>query len=366
MGNKTYRVGIVGLRGIAAGPAKSRTKAGALGVNNDDPPYPLNRQLVTSHAACLALMPEATVVAYCDMEQELLDQFKSNWDGRWPDAKPYLDFNKMIDEANLDILSVCTGDATHGNLVVRAAESGVKAIMCEKPLATSMEDANRMLKACADNGVPLSVGHTRRWRKMYHTVRESIRAGSIGPIDTIVASHWGARAMLFRNGTHIIDGIGFFAESPPKQVWAKLEDGFDDWDVYKGVGGKDPASEPGASGFVIHENGIRSFYVGSKNSVVPGSTLQITGPKGQIEFQMNGGVAKLLTKAPDGETLTQELIPDDYQSEYYVAAYEELINLVENGGEGVGTGKHGRWVVQIMTGFLNSHQAGSTLVDVPQ
>ena len=62
----------------------------------------------------------------------------------------------------------------------------------------------------------------------------------------------------------------------------------------------------------------------------------------------------------------QDLIPDDYQSEYYVAAYEELIDLVENGGEGVGTGKHGRWVVQIMTGFLNSHQAGSTLVDVPQ
>ena len=40
--------------------------------------------------------------------------------------------------------------------------------------------------------------------------------------------------------------------------------------------------------------------------------------------------------------------------------------LVENGGEGVGTGEHGRWVVQIMTGFLNSHQAGSTIVDVPK
>ena len=354
MGNKTYRVGIVGLRGIAAGPVK------------ESPPYPLNRQMFTSHAANLALMPQATVVAYCDMEEELLSQFKSNWDGTWPDAKPYTDFNKMLDEANLDILSVCTGDATHGNLVVRAAESGVKAIMCEKPLATSMVDANRMLKACEDNRVQLSVGHTRRWRKLYHKVRETIRSGAIGPINTIVASHWGERAMLFRNGTHIIDGIGFFAESPPKQVWAKLEDGFDDWDVYKGQGGKDPASEPGASGFIIHENGIRSFYVGSKKSVVPQATLQITGPKGQIEFQMNGGVAKLLTKASDGETMSQDLIPDDYQSEYYVAAYEELIDLVENGGDGVGTGKHGRWVVQIMIGFLNSHQAGSTLVDVPQ
>ena len=354
MEDKIYRVGIVGLRGIAAGPVK------------EPPPYPLNRQIFTSHAACLALVPQTKVVAYCDLEQDLLSQFKSNWRSTWPEAQPYTDFNKMLDETELDILTVCTGDATHGNLVVGGAEAGVKAIICKKPLATSMDDVNRMLEACKDNGVPLSVGHTRRWRKLYHKVRETVRSGAIGPINTIVASHWGARAMLFRNGTHIIDGIGFFAESPPKQVWAKLEDGFDDWDVYRGQGGKDPKSEPGASGLIIHENGIRSFYVGSKKSVVPGSTIQITGPEGQIEFQMNGGVATMLTRGPDGETMGQDLVPDDYQSEYYVAAYEELINLIENGGEGVSTGEHGRWVVQIMVRFLNSNQAGSTLVDVPE
>ncbi len=354
MENKIYRVGIVGLGGIAAGPVK------------EPPPRPLNRQIITSHAACLALVPRTRVVAYCDMAQDLLPQFKSNWGSTWPDAQPYTDFNMMLDKADLDILTVCTGDATHGSMVVGGAEAGVKAIICEKPLATSMEDANRMLKACKDNGVHLSVGHTRRWMSQYHKVRETVRSGAIGPINTIVASHWGPRAMLFRNGTHIIDGIGFFAESPPKQVWAKLEDGFDDWDVYRGQGGRDPASEPGASGFVIHENGVRSFYAGSKKSVVPASTMQITGPKGQIEFQMNGGVARVLTRGSNGETLSQDLIPHHYQSENYVAAYEELINLVENGGEGVSTGEHGRWVVQIMVGFLNSHQAGSTLVDVPQ
>ncbi len=354
MADKRYRVGIVGLRNIAARPPPR------------EPAYPLDRLMFTSHATCLSLVPQTEVVAYCDMDQAMLEQFKGNWDSTWPDAKPYTDFNKMLAESNLDILTVCTGDATHGNIVVGGAEAGVKGIICEKPLATTMDDVNRMLKACEDNGVHLSVGHTRRWRQLYHKVRETVRADVIGPINTIVAFHSGARAMLFRNGTHIIDGICFFAESPPKQVWSKLEDGFDDWDVYRGQGGKDPASEPAASGFVIHENGIRSFYVGTKKSIAPGTTLRLTGPKGQITFTTDSGSATLLTQGDVSRTSSEELVPDDYQALYYVAAYEELIKLIENGGEGVSTGKHGRWVVQIMTGFLKSHQAGSTLVDVPE
>ncbi len=354
MAEKTYRAGIIGLRGIAAGPLPKEAS------------YPLKRLMFTSHAASLALVPQTEVVAYCDLDQGLLDQFKSNWGSTWPDVRPYSDFDKMIAEANLDILAVCTGDATHRRFVVGAAEAGVKGIICEKPLATSMEDVNSMLKACADNGVPLAVGHTRRWRQLYHKVRETIRSGAIGPVNTIVAFHSGARAMLFRNGTHIIDGICFFAESPPKQVWSKLEDGFDDWDVYRGQGGKDPASEPAASGFVIHENGIRSFYVGTKESIAPGTTLEITGPKGQITFSTDSGSATLLTKGEVSKTSSEELVPDDYQALYYVAAYEELIDLIENGGESVSAGKYGRWVVQIMTGFLKSHTAGSSLVDVPE
>ena len=78
----TYRVGIVGLRGIAAGPIK------------ENPPYPLGRQITTSHASCLALMPEVEVVAYCDMDETLLTDFNNNWGETWPNAKPYVNFDK--------------------------------------------------------------------------------------------------------------------------------------------------------------------------------------------------------------------------------------------------------------------------------
>ena len=62
-----------------------------------------------------------------------------------------------------------------------------------------------------------------------------------------------------------------------------------------------------------------------------------------------------------GDTITRTIKPMGY-----VAAYEELIALAENGGgESVGSGRQARHIVQILTGFLKSHQAGSALVKVP-
>ena len=71
------------------------------------------------------------------------------------------------------------------------------------------------------------------------------------------------------------------------------------------------------------------------------------------------------------EDVTRTINPLNLASNFqvmgYVAAYEELISIVENGGgEGVGSGQESRKVVQIMTGFLKSHQEGSRLVEVPQ
>ena len=76
--------------------------------------------------------------------------------------------------------------------------------------------------------------------------------------------------------------------------------------------------------------------------------------------------------AEDGGNIKQLIPPpgimSSFQSMGYVAAYEELIALAEAGGtdQSVGSGREARRVVQILTGFLKSHQAGSSLVEVPQ
>ena len=369
MTQRKYRVGIVGLRGITSGAPEPPGPRAAWQGRKVGPPF--GREIIISHAACIALMDDFEVAGYCDIVPELLDSFGETWGSTWPDAKPYDDYKTMLAEADLDVLTVGTGDNRHADIVVDGANAGVRAILCEKPLATTMEDANRMIAACEANGVPLSVGHTRAWDPLYHKIRDMIRDGEIGPLASIIAIQGGARAMMFRNGTHILHGVTFFADADPTHVSGVLEEGFDHWTEYKGDGGKLPKNDPAVSGLILFENGVRALYQCNKKTY-GASTLRLSGSKGEIEFALNDGYGVLRTENQDGAEVTQMIKPlglvSSYQTMGYVAAYEELISLAEAGGKArsVGSGQDSRRVVQIMTGMLKSHQAGNSLVEVPQ
>jgi hypothetical protein len=198
-----------------------------------------------------------------------------------------------------------------------------------------------------------------------------VRDGEIGPLSTIIADLGGERAMMFRNGTHTLHAVVFFADSEPTHVFGLLEDGFDHWNEYRGDGGKKPESDPAVSGFIKFRNGVRAYFDCTKTTLV-GSTLRLAGSKGQITFGLSDGWATWRSQDPEsGDEVTRIIKPlgiaSNYQVMGYVAAYEELISIIENGwGESVGSGRESRRVVQILTGFLQSHQEGSRLVEVPE
>ena len=369
MTERKYRVGLIGLSGItASAPLPAGRRAAYLG-RKVGPPFA--REIITSHAASLALMEQVEVAGYCDIVPEQLGSFTEKWGSTWRAAQPYDDYRKMLAEADLDILTVATGDHRHADMVVDGANSGVRAILCEKPLATTIADANRMIAACEENKVPLSVGHTRAWDPHYHKIRDTIRDGEIGRLSSIIAVQGGARAMMFRNGTHVLHGVTFFADAAPTHVSGVLEEGFDHWTEYKGDGGKKPENDPGVSGVILFENGVRALYECGKTGI-EGSALRLIGSTGEILYQFDDGYATLRALDENGENITRLIKPlgivSSYQSMGYVAAYEELIALAEAGGTGrsVGSGQDARRVVQMLTGFLKSHQAGSSLVAVPE
>ena len=349
---KKYHVGIVGASEIAAGvPAPSTN--------------PLAGEVMVSHAASMALIPEIEVVGVCDLVPDLLDRFRQRWASRWPELRLYSDYKELLGDRDLDIVVVATSDHLHADVTENAAKAGVKGIYCEKPLATTLEDADRMLMACESNGVVLSVNHTRRWSPLYQEVRDTIRSGAIGPLGTIVATLGGERALLFRNDTHLIDSVCFFAEAEPEVVFASLEDGFEDWDRYRGQGGRDPDTEPGASGFIQFNNGVRALYSGTKGTAT-GTHLQLSGPEAQINVDDWERTAQVVSRDADGVTvLRRNLVPRQFQVHGMVAAYREMIDLIQNGGNGVSSGREARKTVQIMEGFVQSNHQGGQLIPVP-
>ena len=351
----TYRVGIVGLSGITA-------------RRPVDAPPPFRNTMSMSHAGALAYMPNMEVAGYCDLVRDLIADFGRTWADVWPGATGYTDYRRMLAEERLDILAVATSDNRHADIAVAGAEAGVRGLFVEKPLATSLEDADRIIAACEANGAALTTDHTWRWDPLYHRVRDAVHAGDIGTLSTIVATLTGPRAMLFRNGTHTIDGICFFAESEPTRVFGRLEDGFDHWDRYRGDGGHLPENEPFANGYVEFANGVRAHYCSDKRGVSDSSYV-LYGEKGRIVLTPWGGhqdrTAELLTTDASGETVRRTLVPGQYLVRNLMAAYEELVGLMENGGDGTSSGREARKTVQIMVGFLESHRQGSRLIEAP-
>lgn len=326
-----HRVGVIGCRGV-----------GAL------------------HASGLEGVDNAELAAGCDLSEALLAEFKERFGERWPRLATYTDHRKMLAEAELDIVTVATSDHRHADLVVDAAEAGVKGIFCEKPMATNLADADRMLEAVERHNTILSIDHTRRWQPRWRHAKEEVAKGTIGEVQYIVGTLSGPRAMLFRNGTHLVDAICYFANGEPEWVTAELEDGYEDYSEYRGDGGHAPASEPGANGYIRFDNGVRALYVGgTKKTAIARMALEIAGTTGSIRIDSER--AEIHRK----DEAVVCLDPPSWEVEGIAAGVQELIRLVDEGGAPVSSGRDGLRVVEVLIGFLESQQRDNAKVRLP-
>lgn len=91
----------------------------------------------------------------------------------------YTEVADLLAHPDLDAVIIATPARFHTNILVQAAEAG-KAIFCEKPMALTLEDADRAIAAARSAGVPLQVGFNRRWDQAFSEGRAAIDAGKIG------------------------------------------------------------------------------------------------------------------------------------------------------------------------------------------
>ena len=340
-----YRACLIGLSGISA---SNTNKDGENGFGFVMP---------HSHASAYAYTPQTQVVGVCDLVQERIDEFKQNWADECPEVKGYTDFKEMMDEQRPDILSVVTSDNRHADMVVYAAENGVKGIYCEKPIATCLADADRMIQAVESNNTVMTINHTRRWYPSYRQAKAEVAAGTIGELKRITLNFGGPRAILFRNGTHMIDTINFLADSDPEWVFAELDEGYEDYWPYQGDGGRNADLEPGCSGYIHFKNGVRAFYNGSKGTN-PRSGVELTGTEGWIFVDENN--TEICTSAGSRIVPPSQLTCFDG-----AAAVREIIHCIENGGETISPPREARKTLEIILGFLASQKKGNVRIDFP-
>jgi predicted dehydrogenase len=105
-------------------------------------------------------------------------------------------------------------------MVVAAAEAGVKAIHCEKPMAPTFGEARRMHATCAERGVQLTFNHQRRFEAPYTAARDLVRQGAVGEVVQIQMGC----PNLFDWGTHWFDMLFYYnAETPATWVLGQID-----------------------------------------------------------------------------------------------------------------------------------------------
>lgn len=98
---------------------------------------------------------------------------------RLPAPRSYRDPLDLIADREVDAVAICSPAATHADLVVAAAQAG-KHVFCEKPMALTLEDADRAIDAARAAGVALQVGFNRRFAIGFAEMRSHIVDGAIG------------------------------------------------------------------------------------------------------------------------------------------------------------------------------------------
>lgn len=126
------------------------------------------------HARAIAETRDATLKAVADPDLGRATELARRYG-----AVAYPDHRQMLAAERLAAVIVCTPETLHRTPVVDAAERKC-AVLVEKPLAASLEDADAMIEACRQYGVPLMVGYILRFEPAYAKIKEAVAEGTIG------------------------------------------------------------------------------------------------------------------------------------------------------------------------------------------
>ncbi|HUG86447.1 MAG TPA: Gfo/Idh/MocA family oxidoreductase, partial [Euzebya sp.] len=111
---------------------------------------------------------------------------------------PWFPTHESLLEAGVDGVIVCAETARHRRVVELAAQAGV-AVLCEKPLATTAEDARAIVEACEAAGVPLMTAFPMRFSPPMQQARALLTRGTIGTLHAAVGTNQGALPMRHRS-----------------------------------------------------------------------------------------------------------------------------------------------------------------------
>lgn len=283
---------------------------------------------------------------------------------------------ELLDEVEMDAVSLALPTAHHRNLTVAAAEQGVS-VVCEKPLAMNLAEADEMISACKKHGVKLMYAEQIIFSPRYWRVSELLRAGSFG--DVFQASHrerhGGPHAAWFRDpylsggGVTMdmgIHGIGLlqylFAPSKVQSVFAKIS----------ATGKRSSAVDDYCLLVLQFDNGLTATVDASW--VAPGGVddvLEVLGTKGYVRADLARGQALDLysligvdyaTEKVEAQTGWLKVSHEEARSWGWLGEFEHFARVLLDGEDLVSGGQQGKAALEVVMAAYQSAAIGEEVL----
>ncbi|KAB7665619.1 Gfo/Idh/MocA family protein [Bacillus sp. B1-b2] len=121
---------------------------------------------------------QVELVAVCDIHEGRVKEIAEKYQ-----VKAYTEYEELLEDKEIEAVSVCTPNYLHAPISIAALKAG-KHVLCEKPMATSKEEAEQMIEAAKASGKKLMIGHNQRFVKSHQKARQLIKSGEVGKIHS--------------------------------------------------------------------------------------------------------------------------------------------------------------------------------------
>lgn len=334
-----------------------------------------------AHAEVIASLPETELVAICDSRPESLEEANDTYSG----VAGYQDFAGLIRNERPEIVMIATHGAHHADAAVLAASHGAH-VICEKPIASNLRDADRMVEAFDDAGRLLVVNHQWRLGSAVSIAAELLQGGAIGALVSIHASFGKGRPAgydLAELGTHVFDIANKFGGQAVtcqayvlhEQRAAQAEDVMNSAELH--VGGRDSGLVAGTSitasfqykpGILVNVEAYKDVRGEDRDRLA----VELRGTEGRLRIS-GGDFRKLELSKGEYPALGSDHLdwePVDVPQEQQVRElspraismlplYESFLTSLETGEPNPCSGDNARRALEMIYAIYQSHFTGA-------
>jgi len=333
------------------------------------------------HLSAIKSLSEFEISAICDISEDSLaktgDEYNVN--------DRFQDFDETYDKANLDFIIVATQTRGHVLPAVSALSKGIS-VICEKPIAIDLVEADQMVSASAKSGAKLAINQQNHVSPSIRKAQALVKDGLIGDIMMVRGRNKHGRKSgneFMEMGTHITDMmmcIGGIPQWCAGTVYNQNRLA----DVNDIMESKEMSLRDRDSGLVMGTRAIATYgfkngclgeihFLGYQPNIGSNYGIDILGEKGQIAVRAVDSLHKYLWHlprpmegAPSQYSDWQMIDTSDFGTENpLITMYRDFVHAIDTDTQPPSSGEEGRWAFEMILGIYQSHREGGSRIELP-